>query len=142
MLRNLVINPGSTSTKIALFDGNKIVFVKTIIHDFSKNDLKGPIWNQLPMRKHVILETLKENNIDINSIDAITGRGGIIKPVKAGTYIVNKEIINDSKNSEVNHASNLGSGLVYEIAAINNVLAYISDPVCVDEMTPIAKISV
>ncbi|HBY57558.1 MAG TPA: butyrate kinase [Candidatus Atribacteria bacterium] len=138
----LVINPGSTSTKIALFNlEGKEIFKENISHTTEELSQFTSLLEQGPVRKNIILNTLKKRNIDINSIKAVIGRGGILKPLTAGTYMVNNKLIDDLKNSPVEHASNLGGIIAREIAEEIGVPAYIADPVSVDEFTDIARIS-
>jgi butyrate kinase len=87
------------------------------------------------------LDTLKKKNINTDSLKAIIGRGGVLKPLKAGTYEVNDKLIFDLKNSPIEHASNLGGIIASEIAKIVDTTAYIADPVSVDEFTDIARMS-
>jgi len=89
----------------------------------------------------IILSTLKKRNIDLDSIKAVIGRGGILRPLIAGTYEVNDKMIEDLKNSPREHASNLGGIIAREIASEIGVLSYIADPLCVDEFTELARIS-
>jgi len=138
----LVINPGSTSTKIAIFNQEgKEIFKETISHSIEELSQFKSILEQGPVRKKIILDTLKKKNIDTDSLKAIIGRGGVLKPLKAGTYEVNDKLIFDLKNSPIEHASNLGGIIVSEIAKIIDVPAYIADPVSVDEFTDVARIS-
>jgi len=138
----LVINPGSTSTKVAIFnqEGEEI-FKETISHSTEELSQFKSLLEQGPVRKKIILNTLKNKNIESNSLRAIIGRGGILKPLEAGTYEVNNKLINDLKNSPIEHASNLGGIIAHEIAEEIDVPAYIADPVSVDEFTDIARIS-
>ncbi|MBA7544795.1 Butyrate kinase 2 [subsurface metagenome] len=138
----LVINPGSTSTKIAIFNQEgKEIFKETISHSIEELSQFKSLLEQGPVRKKIILDTLKKKNIDTDSLKAIIGRGGVLKPLKAGTYEVNDKLIFDLKNSPIEHASNLGGIIASEIAKIVDVPAYIADPVSVDEFTDIARIS-
>jgi len=138
----LAINPGSTSTKIALFNQKgKEIFSKSITHSTEEISQFKSLLEQGPIRKKIILDTLKKENVDTNSLKAVIGRGGILKPIEAGTYIVNDKLIEDLKNSPVEHASNLGGIIAREIAEEIDVPAYIADPVSVDEFTDIARIS-
>ena len=138
----LVINPGSTSTKIALFNQKgKEIFNKSITHFTEELSQFKSLLEQGPIRKKIILDTLKKENIDTNSLKAVIGRGGILKSLKAGTYEVNNKLINDLKHSPREHASNLGGIIAREIAEEIDVPAYIVDPVSVDEFTDIARIS-
>ena len=138
----LIINPGSTSTKVAIFNQEgKEVFKEFISHSTEELFRFKSLLEQGPFRKKIILNTLKKKKIDSNSLSAIIGRGGILKPLAAGTYEVNKQLIDDLKNSPIEHASNLGGIIAHEIAEEINVPAYIADPVSVDEFTDIARIS-
>ena len=138
----LVINPGSTSTKVAIFNQEgKEIFKEIISHSTEELSQFKSLLEQGPFRKKIILNTLKKKNIDSNSLIAIIGRGGVLKPLEAGTYEVNNKLINDLKNSPIEHASNLGGIIAHEIAEEIDVPAYIADPVSVDEFTDIARIS-
>lgn len=138
----LVINPGSTSTKIALFNQEgKEIFSRSITHFTEELSQFKSLLEQCPFRKKIILDTLKKEKIEFNSIKTIIGRGGVLKPLEAGTYEVNNKLINDLKNSPIEHASNLGGIIAHEIAEEIDVPAYIADPVSVDEFTDIARIS-
>ena len=138
----LIINPGSTSTKVAIFNQEgKEIFKEFISHSTEELFRFKSLLEQGPFRKKIILNTLKKKKIDSNSLSAIIGRGGILKPLAAGTYEVNKQLIDDLKNSPIEHASNLGGIIAHEIAEEINVPAYIADPVSVDEFTDIARIS-
>ncbi|MBC8499918.1 MAG: butyrate kinase [Candidatus Atribacteria bacterium] len=138
----LVINPGSTSTKIALFNQEgKEIFSRSITHSTEELSQFKSLLEQCPVRKKIILDTLKKEKIEFNSIKTIIGRGGVLKPLEAGTYEVNSKLINDLKNSPIEHASNLGGIIAHEIAEKIDVPAYIADPVSVDEFTDIARIS-
>jgi len=138
----LVINPGSTSTKAAIFNQEgKEIFKESISHSTEELSQFKSLLEQGPIRKKIILDTLKKKNIDSNSLRAIIGRGGVLKPLEAGTYEVNNKLINDLKNSPIEHASNLGGVIAHEIAEEVDVPAYIADPVSVDEFTDIARIS-
>jgi butyrate kinase len=138
----LVINPGSTSTKIAIFNQEgKEIFKETISHSAEELSQFKSLLEQGPVRKKIILDTLKKKNVDTDSLKAIIGRGGVLKPLKAGTYEVNDKLVFDLKNSSIEHASNLGGIIASEIAKNIGILAYIADPVSVDEFTDIARIS-
>ncbi len=138
----LVINPGSTSTKIALFNlQGEEIFKENISHSTEELTQYKTLLQQAPARKKIILSTLKKRNIDLDSIKAVIGRGGILRPLIAGTYEVNDKMIEDLKNFPREHASNLGGIIAREIANEVGVSSYIADPVCVDEFTELARIS-
>jgi butyrate kinase len=138
----LIINPGSTSTKIAIFNQEeKEIFKEIISHSAEELSQFKSLLEQGPVRKKIILDMLKKKNVDTDSLKAIIGRGGVLKPLKAGTYEVNDKLIFDLKNSAIEHASNLGGIIASEIAKNIGILAYIADPVSVDEFTDLARIS-
>ncbi len=140
--RILVINPGSTSTKIGVFENERSMFEKTIRHDSDVINAFPSIISQYEFRKKTILEALDSEAINISKISAVCGRGGLLRPIEGGTYLVNDLMLNDLKLGYAGqHASNLGGILAYEIASGLNIPAYIVDPVVVDELEPIAKIS-
>ncbi|MDN4074683.1 butyrate kinase [Fictibacillus terranigra] len=140
--RLLVINPGSTSTKIGIFDNERAVFEKTIRHDSdSINRFENSI-DQYEFRKNTILETLDHEGINISKLSAVVGRGGLLRPIEGGTYHVNDVMLNDLRNGYAGeHASNLGGIIAFEIASGLNIPAFIVDPVVVDELQPLARIS-
>jgi butyrate kinase len=141
-IRSLIINPGSTSTKIGVFDDEKQVFDKTLRHTTEEIAQFDHIVDQMNFRKNIILDALKENNVDIKSFDVIVGRGGMLKPIEGGTYAVTDELCADLKvGVQGEHASNLGGLLAREIGDSIGVPSYIVDPVVVDEMEPVARIS-
>ncbi|WP_160690177.1 butyrate kinase [Clostridium sp. C2-6-12] len=138
----LIINPGSTSTKIAVYVDEKEMFEETLRH--SSEEIGGfkHILDQKSFRTGIILEVLKNNKIDIREMDAIVGRGGLLKPIISGTYNVNDKMLMDLKESvQGEHASNLGAIIANEIANSINKPAFIVDPVVVDEMEEIARLS-
>lgn len=141
--RILAINPGSTSTKIAIFDGENQIFVKNIKHSADELANFKSIVDQYDFRKHVILEELKMNDIDISALDAVIGRGGLIKPVPSGVLKINdlmREHLRIGYSGE--HASNLGGLIADSIAtSIGLDVSYIADPVVVDELQDLARIS-
>lgn len=139
----LAINPGSTSTKIAVFKNDKEVFLKNIKH--SSEDLKPfeKITDQYEFRKGIILDELENAGIELDQIGAIVGRGGLVKPIKSGVYSVNDKMLADLKKGVLGqHASNLGGLIANDIAkSLPNARAFIADPVVVDEMDEVARIA-
>ncbi len=139
----LAINPGSTSTKVAVYVNNTIIFLKNIPHNVE--DLKEfkKISDQFKYRRKIILKELKNAHIELDSIAAIVGRGGLIKPIKSGTYNINEEMKKDLQTGILGeHASNLGGLIADSIAhSLPNAKAYIADPVVVDELEDVARIS-
>lgn len=142
MERLLIINPGSTSTKIAVYHDEKAIFVNTIVHQNSELEYQEYISEQQDFRKKVILDTLSEEGIDLKEITAIVGRGGAVKPLEGGTYTINEEMIKDCKiGYSAQHASNLGALIANEIAKEIGVASFIVDPPVVDEMSEVAKVT-
>ncbi|MCM0649464.1 butyrate kinase [Clostridium swellfunianum] len=138
----LIINPGSTSTKIGVYENEIKILDETLRHSSEDIGKYGSIYEQFKFRKDVILEVLKNNSIDIITLDAVVGRGGLLKPIEGGTYKVNEAMLEDLKVGVLGqHASNLGGIIANEIANSLNIPAFIVDPVVVDEMEDEARIS-
>lgn len=141
--RILAINPGSTSTKIAVYEGTKNVFLKTLRH--SADELKpfSNIAGQFQFRKEIIMSELKNAGIEVESIGIIVGRGGLVKPIPSGVYEVNDALVKDLIHPVLGeHASNLGGLIALDIArTISGARAFIADPVVVDELQDVARIS-
>lgn len=138
----LIINPGSTSTKIGVYEDEKQLFEETLRHSSEEIGQYETIYSQFEFRKEVILNVLKENDFDINTLNAVVGRGGMLKPIAGGTYAVNDVLLEDLKvGVQGQHASNLGGIIANEIAKQLNVPAFIVDPVVVDELEEVARIS-
>ncbi len=138
----LIINPGSTSTKIGVFQGNKESFQETLRHSSDEIAKYDSIFDQMDFRKDIIINVLKEKNFDLNSLSAIVGRGGMLKPMESGTYTVNEKMLEDLKiGVQGQHASNLGGMLANKIAGELNIPAFIVDPVVVDELDDVARVS-
>jgi len=139
----LAINPGSTSTKIAVFENAKQLFVKNIKHSSEDIAQFKKITDQYEYRKSIIMQELKDANIDISKITIVVGRGGAVKPIKSGIYIVNEALKKDLRKGVMGqHASNLGGLIADDIAkSLKDAKAYIADPIVVDELEPIARIS-
>lgn len=142
IFRLLIINPGSTSTKIAIFDNEKPVLEQTLRHSNEELAPYATIIDQYEFRKNVILETLNANGINISKLSAVVGRGGLLKPMEGGTYSVNAKMLDDLKNAPMGqHASNLGAIIANEISSQLGIPSFIVDPVVVDEMDEVARIS-
>lgn len=138
----LTINPGSTSTKIAVFNNDQEVFEKTLRHSSDEIGQFKNISDQFNFRKDVIESELTLANIDLKSLDCIVGRGGLLKPIKGGTYSVTESMLEDLRvGVSGQHASNLGGIIANEFSKELNIPAFIVDPVVVDEMMPVARVS-
>lgn len=139
----LAINPGSTSTKIAVYNNNKSIFLKSIKHSVEDLAQFKTITDQFDSRKKIILEELGQTGIDVNKISAVVGRGGLLKPIESGVYEVNEQMKSDLRSCIMGeHASNLGALIADDIAqSLPNAKAFIADPVVVDELNDVARIS-
>ncbi|WP_208588255.1 butyrate kinase [Gracilibacillus suaedae] len=136
--RILVINPLVESTKVALFENDECLYEQLVV--LTDVSLAKDILAQRNERKQNIIERIQSIGIDISTIDAVCGRGGLLRPIEGGTYQVNEQMVDDLNNSiNGTHVSNLGALLAYDIATEWNINAYIVDPVVVDEMLEIAK---
>lgn len=142
-IRILAINPGSTSTKIAVFNGANPVFVRTLYHTTEELSIYEKITDQYSFRKEIILKQLEEAGIALDTISLVVGRGGLVKPIPSGVYEVNEIMKADLRHSPMGeHASNLGGLIADDIAkSLNNVRAFITDPVVVDELEPHARVA-
>ena len=141
-IKSLIINPGSTSTKVGVFEDETLLFEETLRHPTEEITKYASIIDQKDFRKQIILDFLKEKNCDVHSLDVIVGRGGLLKPIPGGTYAVSDELLADLKKGvQGQHASNLGGILAREIGDAIGKPSYIVDPVVVDELTDVARIS-
>lgn len=140
--RILAVNPGSTSTKIAVYDNEEPVFTEVLRHSVEEIEKYETIYDQFGFRKDLVLKTLEAKNIELRSIDAVVGRGGNMKPVVGGTHIINEQMVEDLKVGVMGqHASNLGGIIAFEIAKPLNLPSFVVDPVIVDEFEEFARIS-
>lgn len=141
--RILAINPGSTSTKIAVYQNTNPVFVKNITHPSDEIAKFEHVADQFHFRKDIIYKELEEADIQLDKIRAVVGRGGMLKPIPSGVYEVNDAMKFDLHERPIKeHASNLGGLIADEIAhSLPDAKAYIADPVVVDELNEIARIS-
>ena len=141
-ITSLIINPGSTSTKIGIFEDEKLLFDETLRHATSEIEQFPDVLSQKDFRRKIIEDFLKEKNFDMKSLSVVVGRGGLLKPIPGGTYEVTDDLIEDLKgNKRGEHASNLGGILAREIGDSLGIPSYIVDPVVVDEMMPEARLS-
>lgn len=139
----LAVNPGSTSTKFAVFEEENLLFEKTLRHSAQELEPFKKITDQFHFRKDLIVKELTVRGIDFSRIVAIVGRGGLIKPIESGIYEVNDRMKHDLEAGIMGeHASNLGGLIADDIAsALPGAKAYIVDPVVVDELQPVARLS-
>lgn len=141
-IKSLIINPGSTSTKIGVFENETLLFEETLRHSTEEIARYATIVDQKDFRKDIIVSLLQEKNFDIHSLNVVVGRGGMLKPIVSGTYAVSDALLEDLKvGVQGQHASNLGGILAREIGDSIGVPSYIVDPVVVDELMPSARFS-
>ena len=142
MIKSLIINPGSTSTKLGIFEDETLISEETLRHTTEEIAQFEKIVDQVDFRKEMILNFLQEKGEDLASFNVIVGRGGLLKPIPSGTYAVTDKLIEDLKiGVGGEHASNLGGILAKALADQVGVPSYIVDPVVVDELEPVARIS-
>ena len=141
-VKSLIINPGSTSTKIGVFEDETLLFEETLRHSTEEIAQYASIVDQKDFRKEIITNLLASKDFDINSLNMVVGRGGMLKPIPGGTYAVTDDLLHDLKiGKQGQHASNLGGILAREIGDSIGVPSFIVDPVVVDEMCDIARYS-
>lgn len=136
----LTINPGSTSTKIALFKDNELEFEQVLRHPAEELNQFNKLIDQYEYRKEKIINFLEEKSISLSDLNAISCRGGLIGPIPSGTYVIDESLFT-RLSTDVVHASNLAGIIGYNLSKELSIPAYITDPVTVDEMAPIAKIT-
>lgn len=142
MEKLLIINPGSTSTKIAVYNGETPLFVENIAHSAEEISRYDNIADQYEFRRDLILKTMGRHNIAVRDLAAIVSRGGLLPPIEAGAYEINDDMVWQLRNAPANeHASNLGAIIAHAIADDAGIAAYIYDGVTVDEMLPVARIT-
>ncbi len=141
-IKSLIINPGSTSTKIGVFEDETLLFEETLRHSTEEISQYASIADQKDFRKKIITDLLEKKEFDIKSLNVVVGRGGMLKPIPGGTYAVTDDLLADLiVGKQGQHASNLGGILAREIGDSIGVPSFIVDPVVVDELMPIARYS-
>lgn len=142
MRRLLAINPGSTSTKIALFSEHDLLLEQVLRHSSEEIGRYQSVADQYEFRREAVLQALQQAGVQVSDLAAVVGRGGLLKPIPGGTYAVNAAMVRDLRaaiNGE--HASNLGGLLARDIAQTAGIPAFIVDPVVVDELEPAARLT-
>lgn len=141
--RILVINPGSTSTKVGLFEGETCVFSKNVSHDAQRLAEIGNVSSQLPYRRDMIMGILDENGVDLSTVDAFVGRGGGLLSLEGGVYAVDETLLNDARRGAngVQHPAQLGSQLAHELAASCGKPAFVVNPPDTDELCDDARMT-
>lgn len=141
-IKILILNPGSTSSKIAVYEDTAQKWESSIIHDESELGRYSSVYEQFEMRKSCVLQELEARGESTADINVIMSRGGLLPPVRSGAYEVNQEMVDALRwHARIEHPSNLGAGIALSLAHDWGIKAYIYDPVTVDEMTDIARIT-
>jgi len=143
MYKILSVNPGSTSTKFAVYEDETLICLHTIRHSGLELKPYKTLFEQYEFRKNLMMDKLKDDGIDLSDLSAVVGRGGMVRPLESGVYEVNDKLVSDLKfPHRAEHASNLGGIIAREIAGkIPGCKAYIADPIVVDELQDVARIS-
>ncbi len=142
MKKILVINPGSSSTKIAVYDGHEQLWQENIEHDTEALKKYPSIYAQIPFRLPIILERYRAHGDKLEELACVMSRGGLLPPLPSGAYEVNEEMLDVLEHRPMNHhASNMGAAIALEIAKPLGVKAYIYDPVTVDEMIDLVRVT-
>lgn len=138
----LVVNPGSTSTKLSIFQDRTPLVTETVSHDAATIALFPSLMDQLPMRLTIVREFLAKHAMNLSELSAVACRGGLLQPLPSGTYLVNEAMIHDLHQPALGaHASNLAACIGFELSRESGIPAYIVDPIVVDELTPLARFS-
>ena len=141
-MKVLVLNPGATSTKISIFEEENEVFKTNLVHHAADLAPYAHVIDQGPFRKQLILETVEKAGYQMTDFDAVCGRGGLLRHIPSGTYAVSDQAIADVLDPPYGeHASNLGVLLARELGDMAGIPSFFVDPVCVDEMTPVAHVT-
>jgi len=141
-MKLLIINPGSTSTKIGVFENETSIYENTLRHSIEELAPYKKMTDQYDFRMGIIVDALKDAGIDVTGLDAVVGRGGLVKPIDGGTYNVNEAMLHDLRiGLQGQHASNLGGLIANAIGSKIGKPAFIVDPVVVDEFMEISRIS-
>lgn len=142
IFRILVLNPGSTSTKVAVYENEKEIAGATLRYSSGELAAYDNVLAQKELRTRDVIGLLSKHNIPLDSLNAVVGRGGLLRPIESGTYLVNEQMVEDlTSDTAMVHASSLGGVIADTIGKECGIPAYIVDPVVVDEMEPCAKLS-
>jgi butyrate kinase len=140
--RILVINPGSTSTKVAVYEGETPIFTQTLRHSTEEISRYARVFDQYSFRRDAVLSCLEECGIAASTLSAVVGRGGVLRPLASGTYGINQRMLDELRGPDIlEHASNLGAPIAQEIATPLGIPAFTVDPVAVDEFEDVARVT-
>ena len=138
-MKVLVINPGATSTKVAVFEEEQELLKKSIVHTAQELEGFDRVIDQAELRQRAVLEAVAEGGFRLEDFDAVCGRGGLYRAIPSGTYAVNDRVMRDVEAAPYGeHPSNLGAYLAKQLGDTVGIPAFFVDPVCVDEMTEVA----
>jgi butyrate kinase len=138
----LAVNPGSTSTKIAVYEDDRELFRSSIDHDTQTLSRFARTIDQIPLREQGIMDCLREHDFDLSRLSAIAGRGGPLPPVRQGAYLINEAMVDYlARKAPSEHPSKLGAIISHEIAKRRSIPAYIYDSIRVDEVDEVARLS-
>lgn len=141
-MKVLVINPGATSTKVAVFEEEQELLKKSIVHTAQELEGFDRVIDQAEFRQRAVLEAVAEGGFRLEDFDAVCGRGGLYRPIPSGTYAASDRVMQDVEQAPYGeHPSNLGAYLARRIGDLVGIPAFFVDPVCVDEMTEVAHVS-
>lgn len=141
-MKVLVINPGATSTKVAVFEEEQELLKKIIVHTAQELEGFDRVIDQAEFRQRAVLEAVAEGGFRLEDFDAVCGRGGLYRPIPSGTYAVSDRVMQDVEQAPYGeHPSNLGAYLARRIGDLVGIPAFFVDPVCVDEMAEVAHVS-
>ena len=141
-MKVLVINPGATSTKVAVFEEEQELLKKSIVHTAQELEGFDRVIDQAEFRQRAVLEAVAEGGFRLEDFDAVCGRGGLYRPIPSGTYAVSDRVMQDVEQAPYGeHPSNLGAYLARRIGDLVGIPAFFVDPVCVDEMAEVAHVS-
>jgi butyrate kinase len=143
IVKILVINPGSTSTKIAVYDGPRCSLLKTMRHTLEELSGYKTISEQFDYRYGAVINELERDGVELEDIDIVMGRGGLTYPLESGVYEVNEKMVEHCRDGVMGmHASNLGAMIAFKLAALTKGRkAFMADPVVTDEMDDIARVT-
>lgn len=142
MAHILVINPGSSSTRVAVFADEVELYTTKIDHPLAEIKRYARATDQYAMRRDGVLRTLDEAGLSSLQLDAVVGRGGLLRPIPSGTYVINQRMLGELRQPAAReHVSNLGAIIAHEIATARGIPAYVVDPVTVDEFEPLARVA-
>ena len=142
MEKLLILNPGSTSTKLAVFEDEEPLFIESIVHTPEELAPFDRVADQYEFRRELVVKTLRDHEVAMESLTGIVSRGGLLTPIQAGAYEVNDDMVWQLKNRPQNeHASNVGAMIARALSKEYHIPAFIYDGITVDELTPINKIT-